>query len=420
MVVQTAKARRQAPAGSTRRATEQARRNRILDCAAALFDERGYSGTTTQDIADAAEITKRTLYRYMPTKEDILFDIHSRFIDDRADDAAIAVVRADPMEDVVAFLRHHIRVVIEHRHEIKVFFEEVKHLSAEKKSEISAKRSAYESRFTDALRRGMKAGSLRISDPTLVARLLLGGLTEIYRWYRPEADLSANELTDGMIAIVLHGIARGTYSLSKPTMNGVPAVRTVEEITSETNALIWRAATEMFSSIGYQRSTTQAIAEVAGVTKGALFYHLGHKESVLELQHRLAADEAIRLIDSVPKDGMSAAEVLSLMSRTHCAYLTVYRAASAIAGEEIKYLSAEHRAEARVRQETYSQFFRDALVRGLHRDEFEFTDVRMASALLLGILNSVHRWYRPDGGLGPADLGVGTVDLVLGGISAPR
>jgi AcrR family transcriptional regulator len=420
VAVQASKGARQAPARSSQRATEEARRNRILDCAAVLFDERGYSGTTTQDIADAAHITKRTLYRYLPSKEDILFEIHSRFIDDRAGDGATAIEGATPVDDVVAFLRHHIQVVIEHRHEIKVFFEEVKHLSDPKRTEISSKRNAYESHFVDALRRGADDGSLRISDPPLVARLILGGLTEIYRWYRPDADLSADELTDGIIAIVLHGIARGPYSLAAATMDGVPAVRTPEEIVSEPNALIWRAATAMFSSIGYQRSTTQALVDAAGVTKGALFYHLGHKEGVLELVHSVAADEAIRVLDAIPKEGMPAAEVLSLMARTHCAYLTIYREASAIAGTEIKYLSEEHQAEARVRQHTYSGYFREALVRGLHRDEFKFTDVRMASGLLLGILNSVHRWYQPSGGLSPAELGVITVDLVLGGVAQPR
>ena len=115
------------PARPRRRPTEEARRKTILDCAAALFDERGYSGTTTQDIADAAQITKRTLYRYMPSKEDILFEIHSRFIDDRV--VTDGELTGDEVERVDALLREHIRVAIRHREEIRVFFDEMKHLS---------------------------------------------------------------------------------------------------------------------------------------------------------------------------------------------------------------------------------------------------------------------------------------------------
>lgn len=45
-------------------------RNRrlLLDASAELFAQRGYRGTTTRDIAAAAGITERTLFRHVPSK----------------------------------------------------------------------------------------------------------------------------------------------------------------------------------------------------------------------------------------------------------------------------------------------------------------------------------------------------------------
>lgn len=49
-------------------------RTEIAEAAIALFDAHGYANVTMDDIAVAADISRRTLYRYFPTKERILLD----------------------------------------------------------------------------------------------------------------------------------------------------------------------------------------------------------------------------------------------------------------------------------------------------------------------------------------------------------
>jgi AcrR family transcriptional regulator len=51
-----------------RRAVAAKNRERLRSAAIEIFAQRGYRGTTTRDIAAAAGITERTLYRHVPSK----------------------------------------------------------------------------------------------------------------------------------------------------------------------------------------------------------------------------------------------------------------------------------------------------------------------------------------------------------------
>jgi AcrR family transcriptional regulator len=52
---------------------KQKTRQTIIEVALALFAERGYEQTTIAEIADAAEVSPRTIFAYFSSKEDILF-----------------------------------------------------------------------------------------------------------------------------------------------------------------------------------------------------------------------------------------------------------------------------------------------------------------------------------------------------------
>jgi AcrR family transcriptional regulator len=59
--------------GGLRERKKQKTRELIATTALALFAERGYQATTVAEIAEATEVSERTVYAYFPTKEDILF-----------------------------------------------------------------------------------------------------------------------------------------------------------------------------------------------------------------------------------------------------------------------------------------------------------------------------------------------------------
>ena len=60
--------------GLQKRMTKEDRRKQILDAAMSVFVEKGYNGTTTLEIAEAAGISEVTLFRHFSTKQEIFLE----------------------------------------------------------------------------------------------------------------------------------------------------------------------------------------------------------------------------------------------------------------------------------------------------------------------------------------------------------
>src|SRR6476646_9711899 len=71
----------------------QQTRTAIADVALALFIERGFTETTMEDVADVAGVSRRTVYRHFPSKDDLVFEQPRRWL--AHFDAEIAVRHPD-------------------------------------------------------------------------------------------------------------------------------------------------------------------------------------------------------------------------------------------------------------------------------------------------------------------------------------
>lgn len=78
---------------------------RILDAAARVFHEHGYAGATTNDIADAADVSIGSLYQYFPNKDALLMALTKRHIESTTTGLTDLVGRLSPAPDLEGILR---------------------------------------------------------------------------------------------------------------------------------------------------------------------------------------------------------------------------------------------------------------------------------------------------------------------------
>src|SRR6266852_1085946 len=87
------------PQPGLRERKKQRTRETIARAARELFAERGYHATTLPDIAEAADVSTRTIFAYFPSKEDILFSDFALMKDALAQALAERPEGQDALED---------------------------------------------------------------------------------------------------------------------------------------------------------------------------------------------------------------------------------------------------------------------------------------------------------------------------------
>src|ERR1044072_2490663 len=75
-------------------------RERIEAAAVSLFLQRGFDGTTIEDITEAADVSKRSFFDYFPSKEEVVFAWQDSFSDELAD-AVAGRPKDEPVAKVV-------------------------------------------------------------------------------------------------------------------------------------------------------------------------------------------------------------------------------------------------------------------------------------------------------------------------------
>lgn len=182
-----------------------ARRTELTRQAARLFAERGYHGTSIDQLAKAMGVQKGSLYAHIASKQELLY-VTMREGADAFHGALDAIdERLPATEKIRLALRAHLRVVAEQLDVATVFVREWRYLEGEHREEIVEERRRYEERFRALFREGRELGGLRTDlDEAAAALMALSALNWAYTWLAPGRD--TDELADRFYALLVDGI----------------------------------------------------------------------------------------------------------------------------------------------------------------------------------------------------------------------
>lgn len=184
-------------------------KQKITNVSIQLFEKKGFSQTSIQDIVDALEVTKGTFYYYFPSKEKLLMDIHLDYINHLLERQKLIIDdEAKSYSDkLAAIIEMLILDIADKGPSGRVFFREIRHLINVNIDIIKEKRKQFRVNIEHVVKGGIEAGEFHPELQVNIVTLAILGLTNYsYEWYRPDGHIKPSELVSIYREMVLNGI----------------------------------------------------------------------------------------------------------------------------------------------------------------------------------------------------------------------
>ncbi|MEU5841239.1 TetR/AcrR family transcriptional regulator [Rhodococcus sp. NPDC047139] len=199
---------------------------------------------------------------------------------------------------------------------------------------------------------------------------------------------------------------------------GAPEARTVRsddwrEFQPPELDLILGHALEAFSENGFHGTTVRDLARRVGVTVPALYYHYENKEAVLVTLLDAAVLDLIDRVSAAVADGGDdpvtrfANAVEAIVLNMTC------RAQRSGLDSEVRHISPENRRTYAATRKRLELMMLDLVREGTEQGVFDVDDIEETVRALLGMFQSIARWYQLDGPLTPSRVAERYIGIAL-------
>jgi AcrR family transcriptional regulator len=183
-------------------------RESLLRIAVEVFNERGYDGTSMDDLARRLGITKAAIYYHVASKGELLRLAVDRALDglfEVADEVAAADGRAiDRLERLV---RGSVGVLVDRLPFVTLLLRVRGNTPVERAA--LARRRDFDHLVSKLVEQAEADGDLRpAAHPAVTSRLLFGMVNSLVEWYVPGGPVDGAELADAVCQVAFNGLRR--------------------------------------------------------------------------------------------------------------------------------------------------------------------------------------------------------------------
>jgi TetR/AcrR family transcriptional regulator, cholesterol catabolism regulator len=184
-------------------------REQILESAAQLIRKKGYHAASMQDIADAVNLQKASLYHHFSSKQEILLALLDQALDLLIERVSAVIACELPADEKLRqAMRVYLGILDEQAALASVLLLEHRSLDPEYHDLHFPRRDRFERLWRDLIQDGVTGGYFLVTDPAMAARALLGIMNWTITWYRPDGKLPIGEISDQFAALFLDGLRR--------------------------------------------------------------------------------------------------------------------------------------------------------------------------------------------------------------------
>jgi AcrR family transcriptional regulator len=182
-------------------------RSDILQAAAQIFRQKGYHASSMQDIADAVNLQKASLYHHVTGKQEILLAILDHALDLLINDLEEVVATDLPPEEKLRQAMHaYVGRLTQDADLAAVLLLEYRSLDPETRAQHIKRRDRYEHIWRDLIREGVRAKTFQPVDEVVATFALLGVQNWMITWFKHGGSLTAQQFADRFCDLFLHGL----------------------------------------------------------------------------------------------------------------------------------------------------------------------------------------------------------------------
>lgn len=180
-------------------------RNAVADAVAELFYKGGYDAVSIVDTAEKLSVSRATLYRTVPTKQDLLGILFERSTREITEQVEVAIRNiADPAERLKEMVRLQSEAAVQMRSYMPVFFD-----GGDLPTDVVQRwhrwSRQFEKLWVSVVAANMEAGYIEKGDEVITTRLILGMILWVSRWYRPKEKITSDQIADDAIRLLRLG-----------------------------------------------------------------------------------------------------------------------------------------------------------------------------------------------------------------------